>query len=83
MLDRPPATADRKRARRRRYNRRQANGLVVLRIECCEHDLAEALMSSGRLSPEQALQRGELEHAVAELIGDFVIRWGRVPFHER
>jgi hypothetical protein len=79
MLDRTPTNADRKRARRRRYNRRQANGLVCLRIECCEDRLAEALLSSGRLTPEQALCRDSLERAASDLVSDFVERWGTRP----
>ena len=72
MLSRSPADAERKRdpkrcARRRRYRLRQAAGMACLRVEVSEHDLAEALLRSGRLTPEQALHRAEIEQAVASL----------------
>ena len=76
MLNRTPSDADRKRARRRRYCRRQATGRVCPRVEVSEHDLAAALLRSGRLTPDQALRRDELERAAGELGADFVERWG-------
>jgi hypothetical protein len=60
-----PDSAALRRARKRRCRRRQANGLVVLRVEVHEDHLAAALLRSGRLSPEQALHRAELEKAAA------------------
>ncbi len=82
---RPPA-ADRKRQQRRerkqRYVRRQADGLISLKVEVHEHALAEALQSSGRLTPAEALLRAELERAVTQIVADFIDRWGRVPCDE-
>jgi hypothetical protein len=83
MLTRSPADADRKRELRRerkqRYCHRQAGGFVCLRVEVNEHDLAAALQHSGRLTPDQALHRSELETAVAQIVADFIARWGMRP----
>ena len=79
MLDRLPSDAKRK-LRRDRYRRRQANGMVVLDVEVHEHDFAKALTRSGRLTPDQALLRSEIERALALIVADFIERWrGRVP----
>jgi hypothetical protein len=68
------------RSRKRRFRRRQCNGQIVLRVEVSEHNLAQALISAGRLSPDQALCRHELEQATERVISDFVARWGTRPF---
>jgi hypothetical protein len=69
----------RRRESKARYRRRQASGKVCLHIEVPEHDLAEAFMRSGRLTPKQALSRTENEGALARLVAQFIDRWGRVP----
>ena len=76
MLDRTPDTT--KDTRRRRYKRRQADGRICLKVEVHEHALAATFTRSGRLTPDQALHRAELEKAVSQLLQDFVVRWGGV-----
>jgi hypothetical protein len=67
--------ADRRADRRARYARRQMSGRIVLAVEVSEHKLASALMAAGRLTPNQAMHRGNLQAAVAAVIADFVERW--------
>src|SRR5262245_57676234 len=62
MFERASATA-----RKRAYRRRLRDGLVVLRLEIREADLAEALLAAGRLDNAAALARGELEHAAEDV----------------
>jgi hypothetical protein len=83
MLNRPPPTAANvlRRERKRRCRHRQANGLVVLRVEAHEDRLAEALLHSGRLTDEQALHRDAIEQAASLIVSDFIARWlGTRPF---
>jgi hypothetical protein len=75
VLERPPRRQDRRADRRLRYARRQAQGRIVLQVEVSEHAFAAALMASGRLTPDQAIHRANLQAAVAGVIADFVERW--------
>jgi hypothetical protein len=59
---------------RRKHERRRA-GLICLRIEAHEHDLAQAMLNSGRLTADEALRRPLLERAAGEILEDFVQRW--------
>lgn len=53
---------------------------MVLKVEVNEHDLVAALCQAGRLNPDQALHRAEIEQAATLIIADFVARWtGGVP----
>jgi hypothetical protein len=61
------------RARKARWRRR--SGLVSLSVELHEHKLAEALIASGRLSPEQALQRDLVARELGRLVDDWCARW--------
>jgi hypothetical protein len=72
MLLRPPSPAA-TRARRSRWRRR--NGLVPRTIDLDEHGLAEALILSGRLSEQEALQPELVEREMSALIADFISRW--------
>ncbi len=78
MLARPPAD-DRKRERKARYLRRQAAGLTCFQVVAHEHKFADALMRSGRLTPDQALHHSKIERALALIVAEFIERWGRVP----
>jgi hypothetical protein len=80
MLKRPPpeTPADRRRRaaeRQRERRRRDARGLRVFHIEANEHDLAEAMIANGRLTPEQALRRSLVEGELAKLVTDWIARW--------
>lgn len=57
------------------YRARQRLGLAVLRVPVLQHDLAEALIEAGRLSPGQTLERAAVEHEVAELVHEWARRW--------
>jgi hypothetical protein len=70
MLARTPAAL-----KKRRYRRRLRDGLIVLRIEMKETDLAEAMLLSKRLIDRQALKRSELEGAAAGVLRDWCDRW--------
>jgi hypothetical protein len=50
-------------------------GVIVLQVPVPEHKLAAALMASGRLTPDQAMDRANLEAALGAVIGDFIERW--------
>lgn len=65
--------------RKRRFRERQKAGAVVLRIEICEHQLAEALIVSGRLSDAEAMHRAELERAAAAILEQWAHSWGTRP----
>ena len=82
-LDRPldpDPDPERKVPRRQRYKKRQAAGRICLSVVVDEDALAAALPRSGRLTPEQALDRRKLAKAVADIVADFIERWGgRVP----
>jgi hypothetical protein len=82
MLDRPPkpnanptpsaaAAKRQRRERKARYRHRQANGLTCLRIAVPEHDFAGALTRNGRLTPDQALCRSEIERALALIVAEY------------
>lgn len=60
------------------YRRRLALGQVVYRVTASECGLVEALLRAGRLDEARALDRSEIEHELAEIIGDFIKRWGDV-----
>jgi len=72
MLARSPAAA-----KKRAYRRRLRGGLIVLKVEICECELAEALLAAGRLDPVRALQRAELERAAEGVLREWCDRWRR------
>jgi hypothetical protein len=57
------------------YRQRQRRGEVVLKVVVPEHPIAAFLISSGRLSAEAALDRHQVEAAIAEVITDLAGRW--------
>jgi hypothetical protein len=70
MLARTPAAL-----KKRRYRRRLRNGRCVLSPEVVEHDFAEALLLSGRLSEREALRRDQLTRAAEAILCEFTARW--------
>lgn len=72
MLDRAPSP-DAIRARRYRWRRR--NGLVPHRLDLDEHELAEALIASGRLTEAEALHPELIDRELLAVIADFILRW--------
>jgi hypothetical protein len=71
MLARTPASVRKKRA----YRRRQRDGAIVIRCEICEHDFAQALLTSRRLDERQALRRDELARAAEQILHEWCQRW--------
>jgi hypothetical protein len=64
--------AQRSKARRQqRYRQRQATGEVAVTIVVPECQVAAALITSGRLTPGEALDR----RAVARALGEVVVDW--------
>jgi hypothetical protein len=76
MLDRaarpPPSRAA---VRSRRTRARAKAGRAVYAVEAVEHELAEALIRSGRLTEVQVLDRGTVQRELALLIADWAARW--------
>jgi hypothetical protein len=72
MLARTPAAL-----KKRRYRRRLRDGRCVLSPEVVEHEFAEALILSGRLSEREALRREQLTHAAESILSEFTERWRR------
>jgi hypothetical protein len=76
MLTRPP---DEKRAaareRQRRWRRRQRNGNCIFKLEANEHELAEASIEAGVLSPEEALSRAKLGEVAQGVLDAWQGHW--------
>jgi len=70
MLARTPAAL-----KKRRYRRRLRDGLIVLNVEVREHEFAEALLLSQRLTDAQALRRDNLTSAAESILSEFAARW--------
>lgn len=62
-------------ARNRKYRARQRRGGVVLQVEADEHQLAEALILSSRLTEAAALDRTELERQAADVLRQWSAQW--------
>ncbi len=80
MLSCSPAEAQAKRrraaaARQRRVRQRRKAGLACFEIEVSEHEIAEALILSGRLTEAEALRRTLIERELGVLVEDFIERW--------
>jgi hypothetical protein len=67
----PSAAAARKRA----YKARQKIGQAVFRVTADEDRLAEALIASGRISEDAAVDRAKIEAALSQVVADWVERW--------
>jgi len=63
------------RKKQRNYRCRQRQGLAVLRIPVQHRELAEALISAGRLTPSETLNRLAVEHEIARLIEEWRSQW--------
>jgi hypothetical protein len=77
MLERPPPSPAAARSRRSRA--RAKEGRVIMHVEVDEYQTAEALIHSGRLTEEEALDRGTVQRELALLIADWAARW--LPRH--
>jgi hypothetical protein len=76
MLARPPPSrraAAAERQRRSRGHRRA--GEALYRVWASEWDVVEALVSSGRLTEAEALQRPLVERALAAVLIEWAARW--------
>lgn len=60
---------------RANYKARQRRGLAVFRITALEFETVNALIESGRLTAGDALDRREVERAVAEVVFEWTARW--------
>jgi hypothetical protein len=70
MLARTPAAV-----KKRRYRQRLHDGIVVLKIEAHECELAEALIASERLGAAESAKRDALAHAVEGVLREWIQRW--------
>lgn len=61
--------------RQRRYRARQRSGEAVLEVPVAEHDIASALVATGWLTPQQALDRRQLELAISHMLADWSAAW--------
>jgi hypothetical protein len=66
---------DRQRKKQRDYRRRQACGLAVLRVPIELHPVLEGLVAANRLSPGECLERTRVEHAIGDLVMEWVSKW--------
>jgi hypothetical protein len=57
------------------YKRRQRHGEVILALRCEYFGLIEALLTAGRISETDALDRRQVELAAGEVLRDWVTRW--------
>ena len=57
--------------RQRLYRPRCRHGVALLTIPVDPHRLAEALIDCGRLSPAEALCKGDMQRAIGELLCDW------------
>jgi hypothetical protein len=72
MLARTPTRAT---MRKRRYRHRLRNGIVVLRVEVDEAELAEAMILAERLSERESAKRAALARAAESVLREFTQRW--------
>lgn len=63
------------RDRQRLYRARQRQGEAILQLRCEYFPLIEALLASGRIGEADALDRGRVESAIAEVVRDWIARW--------
>lgn len=63
------------RQKQRSYRRRLSRGLAMLKVTAPLYPLVEAMITSGRLSPEQALCRAEIERQAAAILEEWVRQW--------
>ena len=71
----PAASRTQAAARARRTRWRRRHGLVSCAVDVNEHDLAEALILSGRLTESEALQPAKVQCELHGLIRDYIARW--------
>jgi hypothetical protein len=74
MLARTPAAM-----KKRAYRRRLRDGLIMLKLEVDECELAAALIASERLTPAESARRDVLTHAVEGVLREWCHRWRRQP----
>jgi hypothetical protein len=61
--------------KQRNYRKRRSCGVAVLRIELPLYPLTSALLTAGRLTPEQALNRGEIERQAGMILEEWRKQW--------
>jgi hypothetical protein len=66
---------ERQRASRRRYRARAHNGHAIIRIEIERDPVLLALLSTGRLTDEEALDPHRVETALSEVISTWAKLW--------
>jgi hypothetical protein len=62
-------------ARKRRARERERNGRAIFKVECDHDAVVLALLETGRISEQAALDRREVERALAVVLHDFAVRW--------
>ena len=70
-----PAARSAAALRQRRYRRRLAAGKVALSIVVEENELAGALLALGKLTPQQALDRRQVERVVSAMVSEWAAAW--------
>lgn len=63
------------RSKQRRYRKRLACGVAVLKIETPLYPLIEAMLAAGRLDCERASVRTEIEREVAGIVEEWRRQW--------
>jgi hypothetical protein len=75
MLDRSTSKRCKAAVKKARERQRARDGLAVFAIETHHHRLIDALLISGRLDAQRALDRKAIEAELAEVIAEWVARW--------
>jgi hypothetical protein len=73
MLARTPAAL-----KKRRYRRRRRDGMIAPHVQFHEHAFAEALITSKRLTEQQALRRELLTREAESILAEWTDRWLRM-----
>src|SRR5262245_2253603 len=72
MLARTPSAL-----KKRRYRRRRRDGMIAPHVQFNENEFAEALITAGILTEQQALRRDQLVREAEDIIAQFIVRWLR------
>jgi hypothetical protein len=63
------------RAKQKTYRKRRACGVAVLKVEVPLYPLISAMITAGRISPERALQRGDVERQAGAILEEWRRQW--------
>lgn len=59
----------------RRYRRRRRKGIAVVGLPLHYYALVEALLAAGRISDSDAVDKGKVEAAAANVLSEWAAKW--------